>query len=160
MIANYEELPDSTRVWIYQSSEPFDESQIAAIKQDISSFIAQWVSHNNALRAHGDLLHERFVILMVDESQAGASGCSIDKSVHFIKALEQKYGRNMFDRMNFSYLQQDHIHTVPRDRFVELYEQGQINNRTLVFDNLVKNKLELETKWVKSLEDSWHARMV
>jgi len=160
MLAKYEDLPDNTRVWIYQSSTPFDESQIKEIKQDVQNFVQQWISHNNALQAFGDVLHQRFIVLMVDESRAGASGCSIDKSVHYMQALEQKFGVNLFDRMSFSYLKEDQIYTVPRDVFTELYEKGEINNRTLVFDNLVKNKLELETQWMKSLGDSWHARMV
>ena len=160
MLSTYEDLPDNTRVWIYQSNNPIDESQVEAMKKDVQDFVNQWISHNNALSAYGDVLHQRFVVLMVDESRAGASGCSIDKSVYFIKALEQKYALNLFDRMSFSFMKGDEIKTVPRELFAQLYEKGEINDQTLVFDNLVKNKLELETQWVKSLKESWHSRMV
>jgi len=84
-MTTYNILPDTTRVWIYQAQTPFTENKIAEIRQHISNFTTSWVSHNNQLRAFGDIYHNQFIVLMVDESLAGASGCSIDKSVHFIK---------------------------------------------------------------------------
>ena len=157
---NYESLPPSTRVWIYQASEPFAESDIPGIRQRLKEFAREWVSHNQALRSYGDVWHDRFVVLMVDESQAGASGCSIDKSVHFLQDLTEVTGIDLFDRMVFSYRDDRTIRSVPRDEFVELYAQGQIDDDTLVFDNLVQTKGQFESEWEKPLKESWHARMV
>ena len=46
------------------------------------------------------LYKNRFLILAVDESQASASGCSIDSSVKFVKAMESELGTDFFNRMN------------------------------------------------------------
>lgn len=153
-------LADQSRIWIYQSNQPFPSSEIENIKTHLQSFCTSWTSHNRWLKADGAILHDRFIVLMVDETQAGASGCSIDKSVHFIQSLEAKYGVNMFDRMLFAYQQDGEIKTAHRDEFSNLYAQNIINDETLVFDNLVKTKADFEQGWVKPLSQSWHKRMV
>ena len=159
-MTKYEELPDSTRVWIYQANKPFETSDLPEVKMHITQFVKNWVSHNNQLRAFGDVLHNRFVVLMVDESQAGASGCSIDKSVNFLRALQDKYQLDLFDRMIFSYIDNEKVESVDRDTFARLYAEGSINDSTPVFDTLVKNKAELDEALIKPLGTSWHKRMV
>ena len=156
----YESMPDNSRVWIYQSNRPFQGEELNKIGEQISQFVHQWVSHNQALKAFGGLFHNQFVVLMVDESQAGASGCSIDSSVHFIKSLEANFEVNLFDRMNFAFLQNDQVKTAQRTIFSELYQKQEIDDNTLVFNNLVKNKTEFESSWIVPLKDSWHVRMV
>lgn len=153
-------LPDSTRVWIYQSNTPFPEKDIPEIRTQVQDFAQQWISHNRQLRAHGDVLHNRFVVLMVDESQAGASGCSIDKSVYFLKNLQAQYNVDLFDRMRFSYLDGDQVMTVSKEEFAQLYSEEKINNDTPVFDTLVNTKGDYEAAFVKPLGKSWHKRMV
>jgi len=156
----YEILPDTTRVWVYQSNRPFPKEEQPMVKAKIQQFTQQWVSHNRQLRAHGDLLHGQFVVLMVDESQADASGCSIDSSVAFLKQLQQDYQLDLFDRMTFTYKQGDSVKTADRQLFAELYRKGEINDQTPVFDNLVSNKKDFDEQWVKPLGKSWHKRMV
>ncbi len=153
-------FPPFTRLWIYQSNQPFEEKDIPELKQQLQRFAQEWISHNRQLRAHGDVLHNRFVVLMVDESQAGASGCSIDKSVYFLKNLQAEYGVDLFDRMRFSYLDGEEVKTVSREEFAILYAEGKINNETLVFDTLVNNKGDFDKAFIKPLKDSWHKRMV
>lgn len=154
-------LSGSSRVWVYQSSQPFKESDLPTIRQHIKQFVQQWVSHNRQLLAFGDIVENRFVVLMVDESQADASGCSIDSSVHFLKQLEQAYGVNLFDRLHFSYQLPDQtVHTVSKEVFEEKFANGEINDDTLVFDTLVKTKTEFESGFLKPLSESWHKRLV
>lgn len=153
-------LPASTRVWVYQSNRPFRKEDLPQLREYVGRFAQSWVSHNQALRAHGDVLHHQFIVLMVDESQAGASGCSIDKSVHFLKQIEQTYGVDLFDRMTFTWMEGDTVHTADSSEFAKLYREGRINGDTLVFDNLVRTKGELEEKWLKPLNESWHRRFV
>ncbi len=155
-----DQLSDSTRVWIYQSNRPFKEEDEEQIKTYVKQFAQQWVSHNRQLKAFGDLLHRQFVILMVDESQAGASGCSIDSSVRFMKGLQAEFGVDLFDRMSFTYLDEGQVKTADRASFAAKYQDGEINDDTLVFDTLVDNKHKFKNSWIKPLGQSWHKRMV
>ena len=153
-------LADTSKVWIYQSDKAFTQDESIEIQNHVDIFCKNWVSHSNELKAAGKLIHNRFIVLMVDESNAGASGCSIDKSVHFVKSVESKYKVGMFDRMNFSYQIDGEVKTASRDEFAELYNNKVINDETLVFDNLVSNKAAFDKEWVKPLKNSWHSRMV
>ncbi|MDB5281320.1 MAG: hypothetical protein JWO06_395, partial [Bacteroidota bacterium] len=80
-------LPPSSKVWIYQSSRPFSQGETETIRERIKQFVAEWNSHKVGVIGDGELLYDRFIVLMADEQQVGVSGCSIDSSVHFIKTL-------------------------------------------------------------------------
>ena len=153
-------LSDQTRIWIYQSSRKFTAEEVLDIKEQLQHFAQGWVSHNQALKAQGQLLYDQFVILMVDESQAGASGCSIDSSVSFVRRLQQQYGVDFFDRMTFAWKEGEEVRTAHKDEFARLYHEGEINNETLVFDNLAATKADFDKAWLKPLGESWHVRMV
>jgi hypothetical protein len=157
---SFQHFPAETRIWVYQSNKPFPTDIIPQLKDAVNRFAQNWVSHNRQLRAHGDILHDRFILLAVDETSADASGCSIDKSVHFLKQLEKEMDVDLFDRMTFAWKEGDEIKTAGNETFAELFRQGKISPETLVFDNLVKTKGELEEKWLKPLNQSWHKRFV
>ncbi len=159
-MTTYDILPDTTRVWIYQSNRAFTPIEVEQMTAQINQFTDQWVSHNRALRTFGKLYHQQFVVLMVDESQAGASGCSIDSSVKFVKGLEGQYAVDFFDRLNFAYQEGEKVKTAAKEEFAQLYKNGVINDETVVFDNLVKSKGDFDLAWQKKLGDSWHKRFV
>ncbi len=159
-MTNYTTLPDTSRVWIYQAQAPLSPKITQEIEVHLTKFATAWVSHNNQLHAFAKVFHNQFLVLMVDESQAGASGCSIDKSVHFMQQLEQHYQIVLFDRMTFTYKDGDTIRSASKNEFAALYKAGTITDDTLVFDNLVKTKKDFDSQWVKPLASSWHKRMV
>ncbi len=160
MIA-YNQLPDNARVWIYQSNRAFSDAQTKVIERKIVDFIQEWRSHGAAVRAWGGIKYNRFIILIVDESYEVPSGCSIDSSVALIKQIGTKMNVNMFDRLDFAYKTADNkVLSAGRDDFADLYANNQINDQTIVFNNLVTTKKDLENKWEIALADSWHINMI
>ena len=159
-MGNLETLTPESRVWIYQAAEPFAAQQVPEIAAHVQAFAQRWVSHSRQLQAGGAVLNDRFLVLAVDESQAGASGCSIDSSVQFVKQVGAQYQRDLFDRLRFSYEKDGAVHTVSKDEFAALYQQGEINDDTIVYDPLVKTLGELRSTFRKPLRESWHARFV
>ena len=154
-------FPDESRVWIYQADRPFDEADIQAVNEDIERFCEQWTSHNRALRALGGVMHDLFVVLVVDETRSEASGCSIDKSVAFVKSLEQKYGRRLLDRHTIAYLdKREQIGLLPLNELRSAVSEGRIGMDTRVFDNLVADRKAYIRQWVVPLEQSWMKRFV
>ncbi len=97
---------------------------------------------------------------MVDETQAGASGCSIDKSVHFLENLGAQLNVNFFERMRFSWLADNSLHVADRDAFGAQVQNHRITNDTLVVNTLVQTKKELAEKWLLPFGQSWHRRLV
>ena len=153
------QFSENSRVWIYQSDIKLADDVVQQIQQRLNSFTAEWTAHNNQLKAKAEIRYNRFLILIVDETQAGASGCSIDKSVNFMKRLEQEFGISLFDRFNLAYRDADEVLSLPRHGFEELLKQGSINTNTIVYNNLVQNLSELETKWEVPFKDSWHIQL-
>jgi hypothetical protein len=153
-------LPSTARVWVYQSSRALAAEEIASIERALGVFVRQWTSHNAQLRAAGEVRHGRFIILAVDERQAGASGCSIDQSVAFMKSLQASLGIDLFDRMCFTYLEGDEVRSAGRETFSALFARGDINDSTLVFDTLVDTAGRLQEEFIKPLGQSWHKRLI
>lgn len=161
MSSPLDSLAPESRIWIYGAERALTKAETEQVRKRAQAFVAQWVSHNRSLTAAADVLHNRFLVLAVDETQAEASGCSIDGSVHFVKELGAEIGVDFFNRMRFSYRDEaGKIHTVGREEFKLLYSQGQLSNETTVFDPLVKELGELRQIFERPLEDSWHSRMV
>lgn len=154
-------LVPQSRVWIYGSERQLTAAETTTVRKELQAFVAEWVSHRRELHAAADVLHDRFVVVAVDETRAEASGCSIDGSVRFLQALGARLGVDFFNRMIFSYRDgKGNIQTVARDEFKALYRNGKLENDTIVFDPLVKELGELRQIFERPLEDSWHSRMV
>lgn len=154
-------FPDESRVWIYQADSPFADIDIPEINEAIASFCNQWTSHNHELRAIGGVMHDLFVVLVVDETMSSASGCSIDKSVAFVKWLEQKYGRKLFERNNVAWLDSnEQIHITSLTALPREFADGKIDMDTPVFDNLVSTRKEYISRWTLPLGESWMKRFV
>lgn len=156
----YSELPPDTRAWIYQSSRELTEDEAAEIREKANAFADKWTAHGKAMRASIEIFYNRFIAVFADESQAMASGCSIDSSVRFIQQLEKEYSISLLERMNVAYKKGSEVHAVHLNRFRELLQQGEVNENTVVFNNLVNTKADFEKSWEVPLKDSWHKQLV
>jgi len=152
-------ISDNSRVWIYQANRILTEEEVLSILQMLNNFTAEWLAHGHALAAIGEVLHHQFIILSVDEEIAGATGCSIDKSVNLMKEIEQKFNLNLFDRFRIAFRQNEEVINCSREEFEIMIKNGIVNENTLVFNNLINNRNELQTSWEIPLKDSWHARV-
>jgi hypothetical protein len=151
---------ENSRIWIYQSNREFNGTELQALSQILTAFTTEWTAHNHQLKAKAEVRYNRFIILFVDESQTGASGCSIDKSVNLMKALETQFKINLFDRFNTAYRTSDGtIATATRAQFEELIKQGTVTADTIVFNNLVNTLKDLGTKWEVPYQNSWHKQV-
>jgi len=157
---DFSSLPDHSRVWVYQSNRPFTDEEVSEIRAFAQEFVQGWASHGNALTAGIEVRHNLFIIIAVDEAQAMASGCSIDKSVHFVKAMAHKYKVDLFDRMTIAYQSSHGLETATMLAFEQLLATGTLNETTLVFNNLVKDLAELKSKWQVPVHESWHQRLL
>ena len=155
-MADFQAMPDHSRVWIYQADRTFTEQEQDFIESQLSTFIGNWTAHSKQLFATGMLVFQKFLILLVDEQNEAASGCSIDSSVKMIQDLEMQLSCSFFDRLNFVYMDGEHMKTIHKDDMEQAYKEGVINDQTIFFNNLVSNKSELESGWRVALKDSWH----
>ena len=146
-----------SRVWIYQSNRKFTAVEESEILQKLSIFTNQWKAHGNELMAKAEIRYGFFIILTVDESQANVTGCSIDSSVRIIKDIEQTYHVDLFNRFNIAYKVSDEVIVNGKEDFETLVNIKKVTPKTIVFNNMVQNLSELETKWEVPFEQSWHS---
>ena len=158
MRVKFEALPGHSRVWIYQSNRPFQEKEIPDLKALIEQFLEQWTAHGQDLKAGYELPYNRFIVIGLDQSQAAASGCSIDHSVHFIQHLEKTFGVELLDKMNVTYKQGEFVAYKSLTDFKQMAKQRAVGPKTVVFNNLVATKEEYLENWEVPAQESWHAR--
>ncbi|RQO31769.1 hypothetical protein DBR32_07450 [Taibaiella sp. KBW10] len=148
---------DHSRVWIYQSSRPFNEQQEKEIDEQLLQFTSQWNAHGAPVKGWGKLLFGRFVVLMADETQEAVSGCSTDSSVRVIKSIEKQYDCNLFDRLSITFLVKGKAEVLPMNQVQYALDKGYIQADTLLFNNLVSTKKEMCSHWLQALNESWLA---
>ena len=109
MIKDFKDLPDDSRLWIYQSNRKLSELEIEIIEPKIIDFLKQWTAHGKDLDAGYEIKYNRFIVFGLNQENASASGCSIDASVNFIQSLEKEFGIDLMDKMNVTYYNGDFI---------------------------------------------------
>ena len=160
MFVKFENLHSHSRVWIYQSNRKFTTQEVEFITEKAILFTNQWTKHGSDLQGSFVIKYNQFLILAVDEGFNNVSGCSIDSSVRFVKELEKFMGVDMMNKMNISFKDDDHINIVTMSDFKEFIKSNKITSETIVFNNMISTKEELETQWEVSLNNSWHKRFL
>jgi len=155
MTTSYKKLKDGTRVWVYLSNRILNKTEVNAIKAQGEAFLRRWSAHGKKLEAALEVFHNQFIVLFADEEQAKATGCSIDKSVRFIKSLEKEFEIALLDRNLVAYKDDGRIATCTRDEILENFRRGLLKVDTVVFNNLVTTKKEFDAKWQVPFKESW-----
>ena len=126
-----------SRVWIYQSDRKFTSTEETEILNKLAAFTNQWKAHGNELLAKAEIRYGFFIILTVDESQAGVTVCSIDSSVRLIKEIEQEYHIDLFNRFNIAYKVNEEVVVNSKEDFETLVNIKQVTPETIVFNNIM-----------------------
>ncbi|WP_242926342.1 hypothetical protein [Pontibacter vulgaris] len=158
MYIPFDELPPHARLWIYQANRPLTEVEQTEIKPLLQAFATEWSSHGTGLQASAKLLHGQFLVLANNESATAASGCSIDKSVNFVRELEQRFEVSFFDRTQLAFLNKGQVQLVSISELKNKVATGDIKEDTLYFDTLVNNYEDLQTEWPRPARASWLSR--
>lgn len=148
-----------SKVWIYQSNRLFSNTDFDYLHTVLNTFVQNWSAHNHDLKAGYEIRHQRFIVLIVDETQTGASGCSIDKSVHLMKKIEEHLSIDLFDRFQIAWKEGENIRVSNKLEFENLLASETVNAQTVVFNNLVKSYEEYLNQWETPITNSWHTKV-
>lgn len=155
-----ESIPADARLWIFQSSRVLEGSALAALEKHLGAFLQDWAAHGKQLFAGFEIRHGRFIIIAVDEKMAAASGCSIDKMMRFVQALDEEYSMDLLDRMKVAYRSGANIEEVKVNEFTQMLKSGEVNEDTIVFNNLTETLEQLQTQWEVPVKQSWHSNLL
>ena len=160
MLVDFNTLPETSRVWIYQASRSFTEDELKEISNKLDTFIEHWTAHGSDLQSGYCIRYKRFIIIGLNQDINAATGCSIDASVYFIQQLEKGYNVDLMDKMNVSYKQGEFVAYKTLLEFKKMAKDKAVSKNTIVFNNLVTNIAEFNENWEVPAQDSWHSRFL
>lgn len=148
-------MPGHSRIWIYQANRMLTAPEKEYLVEGLTNLCDQWAAHGVPLRTSFTLQFDRFVVLAVEE---GASGCSIDTSIHHLQGLQEKLGIDLFDRTRVAFWQGEEIVMHPLKELKRLFQNQTLGGDTIAFNNLVSTKAEWEKQWQAPVKESWLSR--
>jgi len=151
---------DASRVWIYQGSRMFFVSEALEMEEMLQDFVQRWDSHGTPVKGYANLFFGRFIVIMADETATGVSGCSTDSSVRLIKAIEEKFKVDLFNRQTLAFVVKDKIEQVPMSQLSYAFENKFLDEDTLYFNNTVLTKKQLVENWITPIKNSWLAKQL
>lgn len=151
MYVDFNKLPAYSRVWIYQAGRQFSPTEKQLVSNRLKFFCEGWNTHGNGMPSSFQILDDQVLILAVDESNLGASGCSIDSSVKVLRELENSMGINLTDQGKVSYKSNDgQLKVASALGIKSKVTEGEIEAETLVINPLIQRKEELGDVWISA----------
>ena len=158
----FDALPDDGRVWAFAAEPEPGPRATARLMHAMQDFVHQWTAHRADLTAAVDWWHHRFLVVGLDESRVGASGCSIDALMNRLAELEGELGVRLTESAPVWYRDaEDRIRSVTREEFRQLAGEGRVGPETSVFDLTAQNVGQARrNRLERRASESWHARLL
>lgn len=157
MYYKFDQLDDLSRIWLFQSTEYLEFEKVERISARLMNFVEGWQAHGNDLKASFTILHNRFVVVALDEASYQATGCSIDKLTHVIQALEKELQISLLDPTQIAFRDENGlIQTIHMVDFRAALDSGDFDQDTVVFNNLIELKRQLDNEHETNVARSWH----
>ena len=160
----FEALPGHARLWVHVADRDLTMEEQEALASRMAAFLDNWSAHGAALHASVELCYHRVLLVGLDEKRAGATGCSIDKLVAFLRGHGETAGLNWFDRHQVLWRQpgEKTWNSTRTPEFWALRKAGVVHGDTEVVDPLAQTVEAAQGALgvlVRSFDESWHAEM-
>ena len=160
-IMPFESLPDDARVWVFASDRPLDDNATARLLAEVDRFLAHWHAHGQPLSCARSWRDGRFLTVAVDQSTAGASGCSIDGLYRALRALEGALDARLLAGGDVYYRDaHGEIAVASRGEFAALGARGAVTSDTHVFDLAIETLGEWRARFAAPAHAGGHARLL
>jgi hypothetical protein len=155
-VVPFENLPDASRVWIFGSDRPLTEDATTTLLKGVDEHLANWKAHGEPLTVGSQFRDNRFLVIAVDQSTAGATGCSIDGLFRILQGLESKIGASLVGGGRVFY-RDNHaaVQSTTRDQIGALVQSGAITKNTVVFDTSLTDLGAFRSGFEKRAKESW-----
>lgn len=160
----FDVLPGEARLWVHVADRDLSVEEQRGLEEGVGRFVDGWSAHGAALAAAGCVVHGRVLMVGLDERQAGATGCSIDKLVGFVRAHGAAHGVDWFDRHQVLWRQpgEGQWRSARTPEFWALRKAGVVTGSTEVVNPLADTVASAGRgpDWlVTTFDESWHAEM-
>ena len=155
MITDFKNIPDDSRVWIYQSNRDFTDLDIKIIKNKTTFFIDNWKAHGNDLQASYLIKERRFLVIAVNEKFNPIGGCSIDYSLQLVNDISNTINLDLLDRLLVNYRSENKIKSISLKDLKNKIKNRSFSPETIIFNTTVKTKKELSSDFELKISSSW-----
>jgi hypothetical protein len=155
MITDFKNIPDDSRVWIYQSNRDFSDSEIKIINNKTALFLDNWKAHGNELQASYLIKERRFLVIAVNEKFNPIGGCSIDYSLQLVNDISNTINLDLLDRLLVNYRSENKIKSISLKDLKNKIKNRSFSPETIIFNTTVKTKKELSTDFELKISSSW-----
>lgn len=159
MFVDFNTLSEEAKVWVYPSNRKFYPQEIDDLNEKLKSFVDAWKRDDENFKASFELKYNRFIVFAAEEDVQLANA-DIDTQVAFVLQLQQEYEVELLDKMNVCFKQGEFIQYKDVKEFKTLLKKKSVSAKTVVFDNLVQTKGELENYWEVPITESWYSRFL
>jgi hypothetical protein len=158
---SFETLPDDARVWVFGAANELTASASDRLLDAVDDFLAQWNAHGSPLMCGREWRDNRFLAIGVDQSTAGASGCSIDGLFRTLARLEPDLGTSLLGAGRVYYRDDSgRVNAATRPVFNQLAREGRIGPETLAFDTSITTASAWRERFERPVRESWHAELI
>jgi hypothetical protein len=158
MKVDFNQLPEESRLWVYQAERKLTEKELAIVQQKLDEFTDSWEAHGKPLRASYNIEFDQFVVLAVDEGYNMATGCSIDSSVSIMRHLESLTGISFLSKSQVAVIYNDEIKQLPLSGIKTAISEGQITESYKVINNHVSSLKDWRSSFIQPVAESWMKR--
>ena len=160
MYVSFNLLPPNAKVWIYQSDSNLSSTDVELIEKEVKFFLNNWSTHNKEIESSYEIRYNRFLIIGLNENINSASGCSIDKSVNFIKNLQSILKVNFLNRLDVAYKIGNEINSISLLEFQTMIRENKLSKDSIIYNNMIDTKKLYLNNWETTIENSWHKKFL
>jgi hypothetical protein len=156
-IIPFESLPGDAKVWVFAASDPIMGEDARQLLAAVDEWLSEWKAHGEPLTCARDWREDRFLAVGVDQSTAGASGCSVDALFRVLRDLQDSLGTTLVGGGRVFYVNRDGEPRVAnRGEFAASAAAGVVDARTIVYDTSVTTVAAYRAGFERAAGDSWH----
>ena len=160
MIVDFKNMPDDSRIWIYQSDRDLVELEKSIIDNKISLFLDSWQAHGKDLECSYSIIHKRFIIIAVNENVNPIGGCSIDYSLQLINDISDSIQVNLLNRLIVNFRIDNKISSASLNDLKSKIKDGTLSSETIIFNTAINTKGELLDNFEVNIGSSWLSKFL
>jgi hypothetical protein len=154
MYIPFEQLPDQSRVWVYQANRRLMANEIEQIRSFLMNEMNAWAAHGAPLNASFEIRFGQVVIVAVNEDVNQASGCSIDASTRWFKSLGEMLQVDFFDRQ-IARIQGEQISLIPITSIKDFILSAHLLEEDFIIPPQTSDLRQYRNQWLQTVRESW-----
>lgn len=160
-ITSFSELPDDARVWVFAASDRVTGDRAAQLLTAVDEWLAEWKAHGEPLTSAREWRDDRFLVIGVDQSTAGASGCSIDALFRILQSFQRQLGTSLVGGGRVFYRNHaGEVESATRTSFSGRAAAGDVGADTMVYDTSLTTAASYRNRFMLRAGDAWHRELL